>query len=190
MQLGLTTCARPGVGAQIFNGLEKTAVGALEVGMFVAELNRPWLETPFLIQGFEIRHQSQIRILMSHCRHVYVARERSRMVGGEKTLAPAGIRCVVHHTEKVGELYQVRRWGKPARQRPLRSQPAHVNSVPVEKEHGPVRTIYDQARTDIADLLCSVSVGQMLDTDRAEQVVGLVRKVFYAIRTPCCGWPK
>ncbi len=171
MQPGLTTCAAPGTDTQIPNGLEKTAVGKLEVGMFVAQLDRPWLESPFLIHGFEIRHRSQIRTLMSHCRHVYVARGRSRMVGGEKTLAPAGIRCVVQANEKVGNLYQVRRWGKPARQRQLRSQSAQVNSVPVEKEHGPARAIYDQACTDIANLLRSVSVGQMLDTDRAEQVV-------------------
>ncbi len=170
MQPGLTTCAPPG-GGQLPGRLEKTAVGNLQVGMFVAELDRPWLETPFLIQGFEIRHQSQITTLMSYCRHVYVARERSRMVGGEKTLAPAGIRAVAQEAAKVGDIYQVRGWGKPVRQRQLRSQPAHVNLVPVEQEHGQARATYDRARCDITDILRSVSVGQMLDTERAEQVV-------------------
>ncbi len=171
MQPGLTTYAQPGSSGQIPEGLEKTPVGKLQVGMFVADLDRPWLETPFLIQGFEIRHQSQIRTLMSYCRHVYVARERSRLMGGEKTLAPAGIRSVAHDAAKAGDIYQVRRWGKPARQRQLRSQPAHVNLVPVEQEHSQARAIYELARTDVTDILRSVSVEQMLDTERAEQVV-------------------
>ncbi|MBK8132501.1 MAG: DUF3391 domain-containing protein [Gammaproteobacteria bacterium] len=40
--------------------------------MFVAELDRPWLGTPFLLQGFEIRSKSQIRSLSDYCQHVYV----------------------------------------------------------------------------------------------------------------------
>lgn len=168
MQPGLTTCARPAAGAQLPHGPDKTAVGKLELGLFVAELDRPWLERPFLIWGFELRHQSQSRTLIGHCRHVHVARELSRTVGGEKTPFPAGIRSMVRDTAGVGDIRQVRRWGKPPRQRQLRSRPAHVNSVPVEKGQGPARAIYDQARTDIADLLrdttcrdcwCAVSPG-------------------------------
>ncbi|MGI9329340.1 MAG: HD-GYP domain-containing protein [Gammaproteobacteria bacterium] len=44
----------------------------LEKGMFVALLDRPWLETPFLFQGFEIREQSEIGLLRKFCKHVYV----------------------------------------------------------------------------------------------------------------------
>lgn len=31
--------------------LQKTAVKYLTVGMFVADLNRRWMDTPFLLQG-------------------------------------------------------------------------------------------------------------------------------------------
>jgi hypothetical protein len=30
-------------------------------GMYVSKLDRPWLETPFIFQGFEIREQSGAR---------------------------------------------------------------------------------------------------------------------------------
>ncbi len=30
-----------------------TPVGLLEIGMYVIELDRPWLDSPFLFQGFE-----------------------------------------------------------------------------------------------------------------------------------------
>jgi len=40
--------------------------------MYVSELDRPWLETPFLFQGFHIRNQEEINALRAHCRHVVV----------------------------------------------------------------------------------------------------------------------
>ena len=33
---------------------EKIPVGQIRVGMFVSDLDRPWLDTPFLLQGFQI----------------------------------------------------------------------------------------------------------------------------------------
>ncbi len=50
-------------------------VEQLEIGMYVAQLDRPWLETPFLFQGFYIRDEDEIMELQAHCEHVYVSRE-------------------------------------------------------------------------------------------------------------------
>lgn len=50
----------------------KVAVQDLEIGMFVSDLDRPWHQTPFPIQGFYIRSQSDIRALVSHCKWVMV----------------------------------------------------------------------------------------------------------------------
>jgi len=49
----------------------------LKVGMFVADLDRPWVDTPFLLQGFLIEDEEQIRELMRHCQFVMVDRTRS-----------------------------------------------------------------------------------------------------------------
>ncbi len=49
----------------------------LEPGMFIAQLDRPWLETPFFFQGFEIRQPDEIGLLRKFCKHVYVDVERS-----------------------------------------------------------------------------------------------------------------
>lgn len=51
----------------------------LEKGMYVALLDRPWLETPFLFQGFEIREESEIGLLRKFCNHVYVDLKRSAL---------------------------------------------------------------------------------------------------------------
>lgn len=50
----------------------KVAVHDLEVGMFVSDLDRPWHQTPFPIQGFHIRSQDDIRALVSHCKWVMI----------------------------------------------------------------------------------------------------------------------
>ncbi len=51
---------------------KKLAVHDLEIGMFVSDLDRPWHQTPFPIQGFYIRSQNDIRALVSHCKWVMV----------------------------------------------------------------------------------------------------------------------
>lgn len=52
-------------------------------GMYVAQLDRPWLETPFLFQGFEVREESEIDQLRHYCQHVYVDLKRSTMPADE-----------------------------------------------------------------------------------------------------------
>jgi HD-GYP domain-containing protein (c-di-GMP phosphodiesterase class II) len=56
---------------------ERVEVADLALGMFVTELDRPWLETPFLLQGFLIESQYEIDQLKEYCRFVYIEPERS-----------------------------------------------------------------------------------------------------------------
>jgi HD-GYP domain-containing protein (c-di-GMP phosphodiesterase class II) len=58
----------------------------LKVGMFVADLDRPWVDTPFLLQGFLIENDEQILALKTHCEYVIVDRARST---GAEFEAPA-----------------------------------------------------------------------------------------------------
>lgn len=53
------------------------AISDLRRGMFVAELDRPWLGTPFLLQGFLIEDDEQIIELGRICQFVYIDRTRS-----------------------------------------------------------------------------------------------------------------
>lgn len=51
---------------------QKLDVDQLEIGMYVAQLDRPWLDTPFLFQGFYIRDEDEIDELKKYCEHVYI----------------------------------------------------------------------------------------------------------------------
>ncbi len=76
---------------------ERVAIdtGDLELGMYVAELDRPWLETPFLFQGFMIDSEDDLQQLRESCAYVLVDVERSSVevekvcIPLEKTPAPA-----------------------------------------------------------------------------------------------------
>ncbi len=50
----------------------KIPASELQVGMYVSRLDRPWLETPFAIQGFVLRSDRDIERLREFCQHVYI----------------------------------------------------------------------------------------------------------------------
>ena len=58
---------------------EKLDVKDLVVGMYVARLDRPWVGTPFPIQGFQIKSFEEIRTLGIYCRHVFVDSLKSKI---------------------------------------------------------------------------------------------------------------
>jgi HD-GYP domain-containing protein (c-di-GMP phosphodiesterase class II) len=47
-------------------------IDRLAIGMYVAQLDRPWLETPFWFQGFLITQQQELDMLRRLCRRVRV----------------------------------------------------------------------------------------------------------------------
>jgi HD-GYP domain-containing protein (c-di-GMP phosphodiesterase class II) len=50
----------------------KIAVSELQIGMSVLDLDRPWLETPFLFQGFILNSQADIQAVQQYCKFVFV----------------------------------------------------------------------------------------------------------------------
>jgi HD-GYP domain-containing protein (c-di-GMP phosphodiesterase class II) len=52
--------------------LEKVDCNDLRAGMYVQELDRPWLETPFMFQGFYIKSSDEIALLKKYCSYVYI----------------------------------------------------------------------------------------------------------------------
>lgn len=57
----------------------------VEQGMYVSQLDRPWLETPFFFQAFEVSKDDEIALLRKFCKHVYVDATRSA-IGKKKVL--------------------------------------------------------------------------------------------------------
>ena len=60
------------------SSLELTQIDVkdLQIGMYVSELDRPWLETSFMFQGFELKSSADIKEVQRQCTFVYIDVEK------------------------------------------------------------------------------------------------------------------
>jgi HD-GYP domain-containing protein (c-di-GMP phosphodiesterase class II) len=124
-------------------------VGELQFGMYVAELDRPWTETPFMFQGFHLRTDEQLEMLKRFCKHVFVDLERTeRWVPEAKPLPPrSGVRGAVVYREK----------------------------APVEVEFKQASRVYIESVDSVADVLQGVqSTGTILDSQQVKESVARI----------------
>ena len=74
-------------------------VSGLKIGMYVRELDRPWLETPFILQGFPIRTIEDIEEITKHCQWVIVeVGEEAWQPAQERVLQAERIQRTQTHT--------------------------------------------------------------------------------------------
>jgi HD-GYP domain-containing protein (c-di-GMP phosphodiesterase class II) len=123
---------------------KQVAVEQLQFGMYVAELDRPWTETPFMFQGFHLRTDNQLSALKKHCRHVFVDPERSERADDRPPPAQFQIKGSTPYPEK----------------------------APVEVEFREARTVYAQSVTAVGELLRPMSKpGGVLDGKEVKESV-------------------
>jgi HD-GYP domain-containing protein (c-di-GMP phosphodiesterase class II) len=163
----------------------KVATADLERGMYVSQLDRPWLETPFLFQGFEIQDDKDLRQLRQFCQHVYVDVSRSavaeaRVVGvREKTAkysssldTPANRRV---HAKPPSVWWRVfdavarlDRTGKLAARFHTRQ---YRNAVPTRVEARQATVAYDTAATVMNEVLGQLRNGDGLDAAKVKVAI-------------------
>lgn len=61
----------------------KVDVYDLKVGLFVSALDRPWSQTSFPLQGFQIRSSRELTALKAVCQYVYIDSEKSQFENEE-----------------------------------------------------------------------------------------------------------
>ena len=66
---------------------KSVSVSELRFGMYIAELDRPWTDTPFIFQGFVLRNADQLGVLTKFCKTVTVDWARSELPGLEPARA-------------------------------------------------------------------------------------------------------
>ena len=62
-------------------GVEKTRIKSseLKLGMYIAELDRPWIDSPFLVHGFVVKNQKLLDQVQTLCRYVYIDIKRGNL---------------------------------------------------------------------------------------------------------------
>jgi len=106
-------------------------IAELEFGMYVAELDRPWTETPFMFQGFHLRTEQQLNALKKFCKHVFIDEERTEKAETPTPLAPAQFK--------------------------IKGSTAYPETVRVEVEFKQATQVYTQTFESVAELLKPVA---------------------------------
>lgn len=121
----------------------------VELGMYVAHLDRPWVETPFMFQGFEVRTQEEIDELCRLTKHVYIAVPDEEIELGKPR---SGSR-------------------RPASSNPTLHKTTYPNSVSVDEEVRNVQATHEGFAALFAEIETLVKSGGVLRLEVLEQPV-------------------
>ena len=130
-------------------------VSHLKIGMYVSELDRPWIDTPFLLEGFLIETEEDLTTLIHYCEFVYINPAR-------------GIEATVYFEEK--PLLK----SNPYLERFLQDNKKSVdyeNTVEAKEELPAAKVALENASNQVAHMLASVKDGKSLDIKEVRGVV-------------------
>lgn len=116
-------------------------VSELRFGMYIAELDRPWTDTPFRFQGFVLSSEQQLEALKKYCKTVVVDVERS----------------AVAEAPRPGMQY----FGRTV----------YPEKASVEQELGPARAAYTDSSSLMREALAAVRIGRNLDAERVKGAI-------------------
>ena len=73
----------------------------LKVGMYVAQLDKDWLDTPFLLQGFLIEDEKQLAQVTKYCQFVYIDERQSYAPEAPRSIIITPKKATVQPARKV-----------------------------------------------------------------------------------------
>lgn len=116
---------------------KRIEVEDLQLGMWVVELDRPWLGTPFDFQGFPVTSPEQLQSVKGYCKYVYVDPEREEAVASPRRTAAAPRDALVS-----------------------------INAMPVEPEAVAARGVYEECEKAVYSVIEDLRVEGKLDVGR------------------------
>lgn len=135
---------------------KKVYVGDLQLGMYVEELDRPWLDTPFLLRGLHLNTAEDLKAIRDLCEYVYIDVEKGMDFAPEKNQAQ-------HFS------------GKPQREKGITlTREVDYNAekqAPFEHELTKAAEFHRTARKLIQSIHADIRAGHLIDTASAEKVV-------------------
>ncbi len=135
--------------------MKEINVSDLRVGMYVAKLDRPWLDTPFLMQGFLIESRDDIEVVAEYCEHVFIDAVREKWVPPEERF-----------TSDFKQDRKVK----------------YIHKVEAQDEHRKALGVYRASKKITKGLMEKAALQGLVDTEEAKNTVdGCVQSV---IRNP------
>lgn len=152
---------------------KKVRVDELEVGMYVARLDRPWIETPFPLQGFYIKDLSEIDSLRRYCREVTIDISRGR-ARAEPVDHGAG------HAAASQQAKSSAAAPSPATVKVVK--PVYKTTVSMPQEVVASRELHREFAQSVADVYKKLREGQIPDLEHAREASS--RVVESVVRNP------
>jgi len=164
----------------------RTPVDQLRVGMFVAELDRPWMGTPFFTQGILIDHPDIVGTLAEYCQYVFVTEapelskhRRQTLVKpipslAQKASLPVAFSAGLSVPGGQVEERKPRLRKKASIKKNLDSHYQIQRSV--EQEHHAALEAYTQAKKALENIVIAAQRGSKLDIQSAQSVVQVCRE--------------
>ena len=153
---------------------KKVDVRDLQKGMFVSDLDRPWVETPFMFQGFELSSDKDEETLQQHCQYVYIDTDKGLDYVPQQRGYDDGTRRMEELAEKdqrITSQVQTLAEGEIETDTEKKAKKAYPDEVPVEEELKRARKIELMARALVRESFKDIRSGK----DKVDLV--LARKV-------------
>ncbi len=152
----------------------------LQKGMYVAELDRPWVETPFMFQGFEITSQDQIDTLKKHCEYVYIDVEQGIDFAPKAHATGSIIRSRALDEREKRISNEVRRLAEA--DAPKQNRRPYVDETTFEDELSTAKEIEAEARDTMRAAIEDANKRKTVDLEAANRAVD--RMVESIVRNP------
>lgn len=140
----------------MFSYQKQIPVGDLIPGMYVFKLDRSWSGTPFPLQGFHIKDETEITLLTQYCKHVTI------------DIARSDIRKKDDRDSKSAKEKPIVR-GKHHSTLELKPY-VHPTSVPLNEEIKKARTIYKDLKQSISNLTDTLAANGEVNIDATVRV--------------------
>ena len=137
--------------------LHEIPVDLLKFGMFVAALDRPWSETPFMFQGFVLRTETQLVALKKYCKRVYVDPVKAERVEAPRMAPAAPPQASAEISEQLKEK--------------VRGDVVYRVSASVEDELAQAHDAYATAGNIVEKLSQTILTGNVIESERAKEAV-------------------
>ncbi len=132
----------------------KVRLPDLLVGMYVAQLDRPWLETPYKVQGFQIKSEKEITELGQYTEYVYIDVTKSRDVDKQQ----AGQTNNLTDTEK--------------KQLLIKTKPhSYKDNKDFDAELGPALKSHDVLTKGVEDVMADIANQEVLKFPALQKAV-------------------
>jgi putative nucleotidyltransferase with HDIG domain len=155
---------------------KKIGVQHLRPGMYVTELDRPWIESRFLFQGFEIRADEELAELQRLCKYVYIETDVEYQNGQARPRQPA-VTGTPDPTEFAAKRIGLEILDKFADAAPTRT-PRYIDRCRVEDELPQARELVHTTKVMLDTILEDARLGRSLDSSTAKKsVAGMVQSV-------------